>query len=163
RLIVAAALMSGDVASVLAAIGLGDVLVGPAVPNQAMVLLPGLVLVGTYLACGLYQGRGPSPYERFRVRALGAFAFVAVDLLTAPVRPEVAAVAAVVIVGVIVLLLGYYTEAFVRGLLIQSDLWGATTALVGCDPGNCRLAKRLLAEPEFGLRPLGFLASALDD
>jgi hypothetical protein len=48
-------------------------------------------------------------------------------------------------------------EAIVRHLLVQWELWGATAVLVGCEARNSKLAERLMAEPQLGLRPVGFL------
>jgi Undecaprenyl-phosphate galactose phosphotransferase WbaP len=161
RFIVGAALMSGDLVAALVATSSSDLLVNyAAAADQASASVPAALLIAVYLSFGLYLGCGPSPCERFRLRALGVLTFVIMVLLVAALtglgfRVLVAAICS----GAFLLLLGHYTEGIVRNLLIQWQLWGATTVLVGCDARNCKLAERLMAEPQLGMRPIGFLSS----
>ena len=153
--------MSGDFVAALVATSFSDLLVnGAAATDLASASVPASLLIAVYLSLGLYLGCGPSPCERFRLRALGVLVFVTMDLLIATTNGlSVRVLAAAICIGVLVLLLGYYTEAIVRNLLIQWELWGATAVLVGCDARNGKLAERLMAEPQLGLRPVGFLSS----
>ncbi len=158
RLLVAAALVAGDVVA-----SPGGALVAGAAATYPVAAVTAAFLIAAYFGLGLYAGYGPSPCERFRLRALGVLAFFAADLLVAAsVGFNVGALAAAVCTGVLLLVLGYYTEGIIRRLLVQRDLWGATAALVGCDEGSSKLAKRLMAEPELGLRPLGFVSEDTD-
>jgi Undecaprenyl-phosphate galactose phosphotransferase WbaP len=162
RFLVGATLASADLAVSLTAIGLGDAAVdrGSAVgpPPTALAVL----IVAFYLGLGLYGGCGPSPCERFRLRALGVLAVLTVDLLVSVTNGLGIGLLAVAFSGILLLVLGSYTEAIVRGFLIHWKVWGAPAALVGCNAGNCLLAEQLLAEPELGLRPIGFLESPDD-
>ena len=160
RLIVGAALASTDFVASVAATSLGDAIVdrgsAAGLPTAALPVL----LIIIYLGLGLYTGCGPSPCERFKLRTLGLLVLVTMDLLaSASSGLSIALLAAVSCRGILLLVFGYYTELIVRGVLVQRGLWGATVALVGCNAGNSVLAERLLAEPELGLRPVGFLAS----
>ena len=163
RFIVGATLASADLAVSLAAIGLGDAAVdrGSAVGPPPTVFA--VLIVAFYLGLGLYGGCGPSPCERFRLRALGVLAVVTVDLLVSVTNGlGIGLLAAIAFSGILLLVLGSYTEAIVRGFLIHWKVWGAPAALVGCNAGNSLLAEQLLAEPELGLRPVGFLESPDD-
>jgi Undecaprenyl-phosphate galactose phosphotransferase WbaP len=164
RFIVGAALMSGDLVAALSATRLSDLLVNhAAAADQASASVPPALLIAVYLSLGLYLGCGPSPCERFRLRALGVLAFVVMNLVVAATTGlGVRVLAAANCSGVFLLLLGYYTEGIIRILLIRSELWGATTVLVGCDARSCKLAERLMADPQLGLRPVGFLSSPDD-
>jgi Undecaprenyl-phosphate galactose phosphotransferase WbaP len=164
RFIVGTALASGDFVAALVATSFSDLLVNrAAATDQASAALPAALLIAVYLSLGLYLGCGPSPCERFRLRALGVLAFVTMDLLIAAMNGlSVRVLAAAICSGAFVLLLGYYTEGVVRHLLIQWALWGATAVLVGCEARNGKLAERLMAEPQLGLRPVGFLSSPDD-
>jgi Undecaprenyl-phosphate galactose phosphotransferase WbaP len=156
--------VSGDLVAVLLATSFSDLLVKhAAATDQASASLPAALLIAVYLSLGLYLGLGPSPCERFRLRALGVLAFVTMDLLIAATSGlGVRVLAAAICSGVSLLLLGYYTEGIIRILLIRWELWGATAVLVGCDARNCKLAERLMVEPQIGLRPVGFLSSPGD-
>jgi Undecaprenyl-phosphate galactose phosphotransferase WbaP len=163
RFIVGATLASADLVASLAAVGLADsatdrgYMVGP--PPAVLAVL----IFVFYLGLGLYGGCGPSPYERFRLRALGVIAVVTVDLLISVTNGlGIGLLAAISLSGILLLVLGTYTEAIVRGFLIHGKMWGAPVALVGCNPGNCLLAEQLLAEPKLGLKPIGFLESPDD-
>ena len=164
RFIVGTALVSGDFVAALVATSFSDLLVNrAAATDQASTALPAALLIAVYLSLGPYLGCGPSPCERFRLRALGVLAFVTMDLLIAAMNGlSVRVLAAAICNGAFVLLLGYYTEGVVRHLLIQWELWGATAVLVGCEARNGKLAERLMAEPQLGLRPVGFLSSPDD-
>ena len=125
RFIVGTALVSGDFVAALVATSFSDLLVnGAAATDQASASVQAALLIAVYLSLGLYLGCGPSPCERFRLRALGVLAFVTMDLLIATTSGlSVRVLAAEICNGVFVLLLGYYTEAIVRNLLIQWELW----------------------------------------
>jgi Undecaprenyl-phosphate galactose phosphotransferase WbaP len=156
--------MSGDLVAALLATGLSGLLVKhAAATDQATASVPAALLIAVYLSLGLYLGCGPSPCERFRLRALGVLAFIIMNMVIAATTGlGVRMLAAVICSGIFMLLLGHYMEGIVRILLIQWGLWGATAVLVGCDVRNCKLAERLMAEPQLGLRPVGFLSSPDD-
>jgi Undecaprenyl-phosphate galactose phosphotransferase WbaP len=160
RMIVRASLVLADLVAAVSAINLSNLLIHHgAVTQQGGALLPTAGIIAVYLCLGLYVGSGPSPCERLRLRAIGVLAFVTINFLAQfTAELNVTALAAGIFSGVFLFLLGYYSEEAVRNLLIQWKLWGATAVLVGCDERNRELAEKLIAEPQLGLRPIGFLS-----
>jgi hypothetical protein len=156
--------VSGDFVAAFVATSFSDLLVNRAAATDlASAAVSAALLIAVYLSLGLYLGCGPSLCERFRLRALGVLAFlVNGSAHRSYERPQRQGPGSRHLYGIFVLLLGYYTEGVVRYLLIQWELWGATAVLVGCDARNGKLAERLMAEPQLGLRPVGFLSSADD-
>jgi Undecaprenyl-phosphate galactose phosphotransferase WbaP len=164
KLIVVASLITGDVVVAMAALTLGN----------AMMALGGLklsdgnslsiiVLVLTWVGVRLYTGFGPSPYERFRLRTIGIAVFVAINLL---VRSQGDHPGRLLVAGLcealLLLIFGHYVEALIRSLLIRLDLWGASTALIGCGECSQRLARLLVQQPALGLTPIGFIETSGD-
>jgi Undecaprenyl-phosphate galactose phosphotransferase WbaP len=163
RLTVGATLASADLAASLAAIGLGHAAVDHRSAVEPLAAVLAALIVVCHLGLGLYSGCGPSPCERFRLRALGVLAVISVDLLVSASNGIGGKLlAAISFSGILLLILGSYTEAIVRGFLIHRKVWGAPAALVGCNAGSCLLAEKLRAEPELGLMPVGFLESSDD-
>src|SRR5258708_6622413 len=132
--VVAASLISGDVVAAIAAISLSRALTemaGLGLPDTRA--LPIAFLILTFFCVHLYTGCGPSPYERFRLRTIGIVGYVAIDLLIAfPVGRPGPLLVAEVCEAFLLLTFGHYIEAVIRALLIDLDLWGASTAMVGC-------------------------------
>ncbi len=162
RPFVAASLMSGDFVAALAALSFSGALLElaslqpPDTSDTRLVAVPFLIL--TLFAVGLYSGAGPSPYERFRLRAFGVTGFVAIDLLVGwPVAEPGYLLASGICNGVCLLLFSHYVEAMMRALLINFHLWGAPTAVVGCGDKGRNLVRLLMSGPDLGLRPIGFI------
>ena len=107
RFIVGTALVSGDFVAALVATSFSDLLVNrAAATDQASAAVSAALLIAVYLSLGLYVGCGPSPCERFRLRALGVLAFVTMDLLIAAMNGlSVRVLAAAICSGIFVLLL----------------------------------------------------------
>ena len=117
-----------------------------------------------YGTLGLYGGYGPSPAERLRLRSWGVFilglgcsVFLAGNGVFLPMLSGIA------VMAVLLLLLGFYAEIAVRRFLIRRGVWGAPTAIIGTDAGAVALAQSLLAQPELGLNPVGFIASGAEE
>lgn len=165
RIIVAASLMSWDFAAGIAAFALTRVLtkaVGLEPPNTKH--LPVALLVFFFFCLRLYTGCGPSPYERFRLRAMGVVAFVASDFLIGmPVVPVWSLLLGEICKASLLLIFGHYIEAAIRRILISLDLWGAATALFGNSESSRRLAHLLTCERSIGLTPIGFIQGAADE
>lgn len=161
RLIVASALATCDLTAAGVGTRMAETLIYRfAAPEHTAVSLPAALLVAVHLSLGLYCGTGPSPYERFRLRGLGALAFVAMNLLVAiSIETDARTLSAVAFSGVFLLVLGHYFEIVTREALIRRGLWGARTALVGWSGAITKLAQQLTNSPELGLRPVGFLSS----
>jgi lipopolysaccharide/colanic/teichoic acid biosynthesis glycosyltransferase len=156
RLIVAAALVGSDLGSGLVAKHTAGVLIQDSFTLDAWTL-PTLILV--YWALGLYEGFGPCPFERLRLRAQGIMLLVVIDCASGfmaggPLRLRFLAFA-----GVSLLLIGYYVEILARSALIQRGLWGGAVVFVGAGVRIGQLAKYLEKHPEFGLRPAGFVST----
>jgi hypothetical protein len=164
KIIVVASLVIGDVVAAMAALALGNAIMalgGLALPDRGPLSIALLVL--TFFGVRLYTGCGPSPYERFRLRSIGIVAFVAIDLL---VRSQGGDPGRLLVAGLceslLLLVFGHYVEAMVRSLLIRLDLWGASTALIGCGESSRRLASLLAQQPALGLMPIGFIETPGD-
>src|SRR5262249_18589187 len=124
--------------------------------------LPIALLIGGFFCLRLYTGCGPSPYEGFRLRAIGIASFVAIDLL---IHAPVAGPSAFFLAGLAacdLLIFGHYIGEIIRVLLTHLGLWGASTALVGCGDKSRELAALLKSEPALGLRPIGFIGTPND-
>jgi len=158
---VIALLISSDVIAAIFATSIGPALLattGIDLSNDKR--LPIAFLILTFFCLRLYTGCGPSPYERFRLRAIGIVGFVAVDLLIGfDSGPRFVAG---ICEAFLLLTFGHYMEAMIRTLLIRVDLWGASTALVGCSDSNRQLARLLMHEPALGLTPIGFIETPRD-
>jgi Undecaprenyl-phosphate galactose phosphotransferase WbaP len=157
RFTVAGALAIGDALVVLTVLRLsGLVLGGNSQPLGDNVL--GAMLIGIYWATGLYTGLGPSPFERLRLRTLGALAFCAIRTMctvhTAAVFVGYVWFAVEVLLLVVI---GHYVEMFVVGLLKRQGTFGAPTVIVGTSPAAHALFRSLASEPTLGFRPIGFL------
>src|ERR1700736_842553 len=166
RSIVAAALALGDLTTALGSAQLATlfvdfVLAGPHGGGAVFFAAP--LLLAVYWCLGLYAGRGPSPTERLRLRALGILAFIAAAyILAAPTVALGRLALLLACTSLLMLVLGYYIEAIVRRILVRHGLWGAPTALIGCNEASRDLAETLKAQPGVGLRPVGFVDDLAD-
>lgn len=172
--LVAATLMLGDLAAALAAGCLASLaLHGVPAPGALQGALPGMLLLGPlpcpviavlafFAALGLYAGDGPSPPERLRLRAIGLTLYAAGCLLVGG-SVTTGLLGAVVLVTALLLVLGFYGEWAAQRILVRAGLWGAPTVIVGADPAGRALADALLAHPELGLRPIGFVLDRSQD
>jgi Undecaprenyl-phosphate galactose phosphotransferase WbaP len=160
--IVAATLVVGDVVAALAAISLSRMLIaitGAQLPAPSYLIA---LLVLTFFCVGLYTGCGPSPYERFRLRAIGITGLVMVELLIGISNGQ----SGVLMTGfgdaLLLLIFGHYVEAMMRTVLIRLDLWGASVVLIGCGDNSRKLEHLLVHHPSLGLRPIGFVQTSRD-
>jgi Undecaprenyl-phosphate galactose phosphotransferase WbaP len=162
--IVTASLISSDIIAAMAAASLGralTTLTSIELPSGEDLSVALLILI--FLCLRLYTGYGPSPYERFRLRAIGIVSFTAVDLLIhLRVRQPGVCLLACSCEAFFLLMFGHYLEAITRNLLIRVGLWGASAVLVGCSETNRELACQLMHEPALGLTPIGFIETPRD-
>jgi Undecaprenyl-phosphate galactose phosphotransferase WbaP len=161
--IVAAALMSGDSIAAFAAVSLSGAftkMTGLEPANTKH--LPTALLILAFLCVGLYTGCGPSPYERFRLRTIGIAVFIAVDLLIGDSVDNPSLLLVAGLAALHLLILGHYIGDIIRTILIHLDLWGASTALVGCGSTSRELAHLLKCDPTLGLTPVGFIGTLSD-
>jgi Undecaprenyl-phosphate galactose phosphotransferase WbaP len=164
RLARLAALVVGDAASGVLALATAQLLVHLASGSPvAPVPTPATgILLLIFLALGLYDGFACCPYARFRTRCIGVAVFAA--LLGVMVGPDAMANRAFTVVMEMGLLIafGFYAELFVRHLLKRARLWAAPAVIVGCNARARELYHALLADPELGARPVGFLRTPAD-
>lgn len=126
--------------------------------SSTPVPIPPVALVFVLAAFGLYSSYGPSPPERFRLRVLGIGIYAIGCLLVASALGTSArGVADIAVVSALLIVIGFYGESALRSALIRWKLWGALTVIVGADTAGRDLANTLLAQPELGFRPVGFL------
>jgi hypothetical protein len=161
--IVAAALMSGDSVAAFAAVSLSGALtkmIGLEPTDTKH--LPTAFLILALLCVGLYTGCGPSPYERFRLRTIGIAGFTAIDLLIGDPVDNPSLLPSAGLTALHLLILGHYIGEIIRIILIRLDLWGASTAMVGCGNNSRELAHLLMCTPTLGLTPVGFVGTPND-
>ncbi|AWN38226.1 sugar transferase [Methylobacterium radiodurans] len=157
---VAATLILGDAAAALTtgsalALAAGQRGAGPLLAGPLP--LPTLCVLPIFAALGLYAVYGPSPPERLRLRAFGVAIYALGCLLATGELPGLALLGQVAAAAFLLVLVGFYGEAALRGLLIRRAAWGAPAVIVGTDAHAHALARTLLARPELGLRPVGYL------
>ncbi len=128
--------------------------------NATLGISAALAALITNSSLGLYDTAGSGPIERFRLRVLGAaltpwlaLAFACLAGLSALPSFLVLAPA-----GFLMLPLALLSEAILRHHLIRKSAWGRTAVLIGSRGATARLASNLAARPEFGLRPVGYVA-----
>jgi Undecaprenyl-phosphate galactose phosphotransferase WbaP len=166
--IVMASLVSGDLAAAFAAGYCTSLLARAAgLPAPEHLEVTVLLVVFAFFVVGLYTGSGPGPYQRFRQRALGIGAVVAVWSIATIAHDGggklLDFIAVQTVYAACLLVVGHYVEAVSRTLLMHFDLWGASTVLVGTS-GQCRdLAQLLTRKSELGLTPIGLIRTADDD
>ncbi|WP_050628935.1 sugar transferase [Bradyrhizobium viridifuturi] len=134
--IVTAWLISGDLAAALDAgccTGLLARAAGLPAPQHLGVAV--LLAVFAFFVTGLYNGRRPEPYQRFRQRALGVGIVVAVWSLVTVAHRGGESIAHVIFIQTAyagcLLVISHYVEVALRTLLIDFGLWNAPTILVG--------------------------------
>jgi lipopolysaccharide/colanic/teichoic acid biosynthesis glycosyltransferase len=160
RCFVAGALIAADLGAGFAVIQTVGMLTGTGFTVEAW-MIPALIAI--YWTLGLYNGFGPSPYERLGVRVQGIglliIAYCALGILAG--RMPHAGFIALACPGLF--MAGHYSEACVRSFLIRRQLWGGTAVFVGAGKRSGLLARHLQRYPEFGLRPAGFVHVTQDD
>ncbi|SHJ44407.1 Undecaprenyl-phosphate galactose phosphotransferase, WbaP/exopolysaccharide biosynthesis polyprenyl glycosylphosphotransferase [Bradyrhizobium lablabi] len=160
--IVVASLVCGDLAAALAAILCTHLLIRmTGLPSPAPQRVTASFVVLAFFVVGLYTGSGPGPYERFRLRSIGIAGLIAISTIaTLPERNVIDFMIVQFANAACLLLIGHYIEATTRGLLIYTDLWGASTVLVGAADHCQKLAHLLARNPELGLKPIGLIRTA---
>jgi Undecaprenyl-phosphate galactose phosphotransferase WbaP len=165
RWIVSAGRLCGDAAATLLAIEIarGAQVAFHSPPdfgtllNYAPLLMPII-----YLFLGVYEGWGCGPVERLRLRVYGVVLFLTIEM-TAAFALGADHRGVLTFVGIFApcaLVLSYYGEVLLLALFFRRGLWGARVAVAGDDKASRELADALLARPELGLRPVGFVELA---
>jgi lipopolysaccharide/colanic/teichoic acid biosynthesis glycosyltransferase len=145
--------LSGAVAAVVALV-VADVM-GLHVDGRLFTPMCLLLLMGASCLLGVYWARHSS-MERFRLRLM-VFSLFVLTCLFVGVREGVSAELALLpIFSATALVLGAWVEQFANAWLGHP---GAPAAILGTGPTSQALARLLLAQPAWGLKPVGFLAN----
>lgn len=163
-------LAAGDMVSVQAAVLVAAVLVAPfghgaewlGAWNPALAAAAALATLVANSSLGLYDTAGRGPIERFRLRVLGValLPWLALALATLAGLAALPAFLVLVPAGLLAIPLALLSETLLRQYLIRKLAWGRTALLIGSRHATARLASHLVARPEFGLRPVGYVAEA---
>lgn len=157
RELLSGALLFGDVLSggvaALTAIVLAN-LIGLYVDGRLFFPMSVLLLVGASCVLGLYWSSSLSSMERFRLRLMVLSLFVLTASLSGARDGLTAEFILLPVVGVIALVVGSWTEQIANAWLGHP---GASTAIVGTDIASRTLARLLIAQPAWGLKPVGFI------
>jgi lipopolysaccharide/colanic/teichoic acid biosynthesis glycosyltransferase len=116
-----------------------------------------LFFVTLAYALGLYTMPGPSLLARFRLRTMTSFGAVGLDSLVSIHAGVSFAIVTAICETVLIVLIGHYTEAALRAALTRAGLWAVAAVVVNCDEKGRKIASLLLAHPEIGISPIGYL------
>jgi len=158
------AFVLGDLAVAALASIIGGSIAELVVPTDSNVRvpLPPESTVVFFMILGSYVSWGLDPIKRLRLRIMGILAFMSVNaLLTLPFF-SAATTVKLTCLGALLLVFGHYVESLIRWILVRSRLWGVPTVLIG-QASSQDLATALLAQPELGLRPVGFIDDRTDN
>ncbi|MCO5090969.1 exopolysaccharide biosynthesis polyprenyl glycosylphosphotransferase [Bosea sp. (in: a-proteobacteria)] len=164
RLLVAAALLVGDLATltiVVAILQLSARIAAPGAEPGIPELMPVwiLALCGALAGFGLYGSERAEPVDRLRRRTLGNLIAAMIVIAWAVIGKRPGALTGIVAIGAVLMVaLGYYVEALVRSGLLRRGFWAAPAVLYGTSPTCAALARHLALRPELGLRPVAILA-----
>jgi len=166
RWIIPALLAVGDVVSGAIGLGLAAVAAAQISPDAVGVaalskgaLKSLLLLMAIYVVAGLYRPGVISLLERFRLRVFAILAFVFVQALLS-LRAELSAdVVMAPLAGLFVLVLGCWAEQLIGRSLMRRKAWGLSAIVYGDPERSARLARLLMAYPDWGLTPVGIVDS----
>jgi lipopolysaccharide/colanic/teichoic acid biosynthesis glycosyltransferase len=158
RRLLLALLVAGDIiGGGLAAVATNQLanLAGLYLDGAAFAAVSVALLIGTSWLLGLYKSSSRSPIERFRLRLMVLSLFLLTGFVSWARGGSSAEVVLLPTAGAIALVLASWTE------LIGSS-WlgypGTPTAILGTCAASQGLARLLVAQPAWGLKPVGFIA-----
>jgi Undecaprenyl-phosphate galactose phosphotransferase WbaP len=130
--------------------------------NSTLAISAAIAALVANSSLGLYDTAGNGPIERFRLRVLGAALAPWLALALACLAGLAALPSFLVLApaGLLMLPLALLSETLLRQHLIRKSAWGRTALLIGSRSATAQLASNLAARPEFGLRPVGYIAEA---
>lgn len=145
------------VAALMATAGLWPVADQPDLVRAFALAAPVLMLLAH--GCGLYDSHGPGPFERFRLRARVASVYFGAAAPMAALAPPLLVPLLIFApaAALLTIAFGWWAETVLRRILTRRGLWAAPVVVLGCGAASASLAAKLLARPELGLRPVGFL------
>ncbi len=151
-------LIAADVASVMIATACVSAIGGHWYGPHGPPFTTALFFVTLAYALGLYAVPGPSLLARFRLRTMACIGAVGLDLLVSAHAGEKLPVVSAIFEMIMLVIVGHYAETALRAVLIRTGVWAVTAAIVNCDEKGQKIAKLLLAHPEIGISPIGYLA-----
>lgn len=157
----------GDIIAVEIALaisaGAGAFLFGPAWVSGIDPVLAGLAAaVGVFVphwCFGLYGAAAPGPIERFRLHAWGTLLipWLAAAIMGLADQVTLPAFCVLTFAALLFIPIALVVETRLRQMLIARSLWGTTALLIGAGDTAARVSRFLLAHPELGLRPVGYV------
>ena len=161
RRLLLAVLVAGDILAgglaAFAAIGFANI-AGLRIDGRVFAAMSLSLFVGTSWLLGLYRSSSRSSIERFRLRLMVLSLFMLTGVLSWARDGLSAEVVLLPVAGMMALVLASWIE-------LIANMWlghpGAPTAILGAGPASRTLARLLLAQPAWGLRPVGFIADSL--
>lgn len=169
RSVLAGLLFAGDIVCGVIAIVLASVIVDLLDPADHIDVAARLrtkaptmlaLLLGTCCLLGLYRPGPGSPMERFRLRVTAMLLFVFAGMLMWVPHGLLVELALVPLAGMIALVLGSWSERLVVARLGRS---GAPAAILGTGTSSRMLARLLMSQPAWGLRPVAFIDDGVHD
>lgn len=158
RRLLLAVLVAGDILgtglAAVVAIGFANA-AGLHIDGRVFTAMSLSLFVGTSWLLGLYRSSSRSSIERFRLRLMVPSLFMLTGFLSWARDGLSAEVVLLPVAGIMALVLASWIE-------LIGNTWlghpGAPTAILGGGPASRTLARLLLAQPAWGLKPVGFIA-----
>lgn len=129
--------------------------------SELSAMLP--LLIGISAILGVYRPSTKNLMERFRNRAVATVLFVLAAAVMCARNGFSVELAAVPLVGAFALVLGSWAEHLVIVRFARSGVWGMRAAILGAGARERKFAQLLLAQPAWGLRPVGFIDDGTRD
>ena len=123
--------------------------------SEMSVMLP--LLIGISAILGVYRPSTKNLMERFRNRAVATLLFMLAAAVMCARDGFSVELAAVPLIGALALVLGSWAEHLIIVRFARSGAWGTRTAILGAGARGRKFAQLLLAQPAWGLRPVGFI------
>lgn len=159
--LVSSALITADVAAVLLAAACAEAIGSMWAGERGDPFTTALLFVALACCSGLYAVPSPGVVERLRLRTIVSTAAVGLQfLISARFNGALAALVLITVETMLLITFGHYFEMAVRAALIRARLWGTQTVVVNYNEKSQRIVDLLLAHPEIGLEPIGFVAGS---
>ena len=160
RQLLLALLVAGDIVAgglgAVASIGLANA-VELRIDGEVFAAMSLALLVGTSWLLGVYRSSSRSSIERFRLRLMVLSLFLLTGFLSWVRDGLPSEVVLLPVAGTIALVLASWIELIGSAWLGHP---GASASILGVGPTSQALARLLLAQPAWGLKPVGFIADS---
>jgi Undecaprenyl-phosphate galactose phosphotransferase WbaP len=157
--LVTGALVTADVAAVLLTAAVTETIGNKWADVRGDILTTALLFAALAGCSGLYTVPSPTLVERLRLRIIVSTASVGMHfLISAHFNGTPTALVLIIVQAILLVALGHYFEMAVRSALMRTGLWSAAAVVVNCSEKSQRIVDLLLARPEIGLEPIGFVS-----